>query len=71
MTNIRERLTDLGLSSNWVILMMDKRGLTTSKSEFSEAVAGHRTGPKVNNIIAMANEIIDAYEHSDFYRQYG
>ena len=71
MTDIRERLVGLGLSNNWLILRMKRRGLTTTKSEFSEAISGKRSGPKVNEIIAMANEIIDAYEHSDFHRQFG
>lgn len=59
---IRTRISNNRLSHTWLIYQLHRRGIETDKTEFSGFLAGTRKGPKADQVIGMATEILDNYE---------
>ena len=59
---IRRRLNENKLTSVWLISQLSEHGIVTEKSELSSILAGTRNGPKVEEILRTATQILDKYE---------
>lgn len=55
---IKARLAIMGKSQRWLIDEIARRGVTVSETEFSHIMAGRRTGPKAEMVLAIAKEIV-------------
>ena len=59
---IRTRISNNRLSHTWLIYQLHRHGIETDKTEFSGFLAGTRKGPKADQVILAAAEILDRYE---------
>ena len=59
---IRARISNNRLSHTWMIYQLHRRGIETDKTEFSGFLAGTRKGPKADQVIDAATDILDRYE---------
>lgn len=61
---IRRKLQDNHLTSVWLINQLEQNGVRTDKAEMSNILTGSRKGPKVDEIMEAALNILHRYEKS-------
>lgn len=61
---IRRKLQDNHLTSVWLINQLEQNGVRTDKAEMSNILNGSRKGPKVDEIMEAALNILHRYEKS-------
>lgn len=61
---IRRKLQDNHLTSVWLINQLEQNGVHTDKAEMSNILNGSRKGPKVDEIMEAALNILHRYEKS-------
>lgn len=59
---IRSRLRANGLPVTWLIRMLAKRDIETTRSAMSRVFAGDWKGPRAERIISESCDILDRYE---------
>ena len=65
--HIRSFLKDHHLSYPWLIALLQKKGVETSRSELCEICIGRRVATKAQTVLKLSAEIIDEYEQ--FYQR--
>lgn len=59
---IRSRLRANGLPVTWLIRMLAKRDIETTRSTMSRIFYGDQKGPRAEQIISESCDILDRYE---------
>lgn len=65
--SIIDKLKQYQLTSNWLILKLSERNISTDASELSHTIHGRRKGNKAELIISTCTEILDEYEKNNGY----
>lgn len=60
--DIRDRLKRYALSFTWLVNQLEKRGISTDKTEISSVFAGTRKGAKAESIVETSKDILSKYE---------
>jgi hypothetical protein len=61
-TSVKEKLIKNNLTQTWLICRLGERGITTDKTELSNALSGRRMTRKKKIILSESEKIIDDYE---------
>lgn len=59
---IKAFLDEYKLTSDWAIMILDKNGISTDRSEFSLILSGRRNGPKVENMVSILKKAIPVFK---------
>ena len=62
MYNIKERLTQIGKSQVWLLMMLRKRGVNVQPPQLSNIINGNYTYPKAQAVLEICNNVLTEVE---------
>ena len=62
MYNIKERLTQIGKSQVWLLMMLRKRGVNVQHPQLSNIINGNYTYPKAQAVLEICNNVLTEVE---------